>query len=115
MADILDTDKEAQEQKRKDEQEHERKKELQDIKDILSLPGGRRFYHRLISHCKTFHESFVVGMPDVTANNEGRRMVGNWLMTEMMDANPEAYFQMMREYRSMVTVKEIERKNQEEN
>lgn len=98
-----------------DEEKAERNKEIDDIKEVLRSAAGRRFYHRLIAHTKPFHESFVVGMNDVTANNEGRRMVGNWLLSELLDADPDRYFQMCREHKSQLVAKRIIEENKEKN
>jgi len=94
-----------------DKREHD--KQMEDIREVLALPAGRRFYHRLMGICRTFKESFVVGMSDVTANNEGRRSVGNWLLAEMLEADPERYFQMCREYKSEMVKKELIKKQEE--
>lgn len=97
-----------------DETKAERDKELDDVRDVLKTASGRRFYGRILEHCRPFTESYVVGMPDVTANNEGRRMVGNWLWSELLEADTEKWFQILRERKSALVVKEIARKNKEE-
>ena len=109
----IPTEEEAK--RKEDNQKNERSKELEDLKDVLKSPGGRRFIHRLITYTRPFSESYVVGMFDATANNEGRRMVGNWIMAEILDADPDRYFQMCREYKSQLVAKKIIEENKEEN
>ena len=106
------TDKDVE--KRVDEARAERNKELDDIREVVKTPAGRRFYARCLDRCKPFAESYVVGMPDCTANNEGRRMVGNWLWAELLDADPEKWFQILRERKGAMVVADITRKNKEE-
>lgn len=104
---------EEEQKKREDAAKREREKELEDIRFVLKSPEGRRVYYRLIDHCQPFKESYVVGMFDVTANNEGRRMVGNFLMAELLEADPERYFQMVREFKSAMVTKKIIEENRE--
>ena len=40
-------------------------------------------------------------------------MVGNWLWAELLDADAEKYFQMIRERKSALVVKEIAKENKE--
>ena len=59
-----------------DEISNERRKELEDIREVVKTAAGRRFYYRMIEYCRPFQESYVVGCFDATSNNEGRRIVG---------------------------------------
>lgn len=94
-----------------DEAKDERRKELEDIREVLKTPAGRRWYYRIIEHCRPFVESYVVGSFDCTANNEGRRMVGNWIWAELLEADAERWFQILREKKSSVVVKQIAQEN----
>ena len=114
MSDPMKVPTEADKQVEVDEQKDERRKELEDIREVVKSAAGRRFYYRIIEHCRPFNESYVVGMFDATANNEGRRMVGNWLWAELLDADAEKYFQMIRERKSALVVKEIAKENKGE-
>jgi len=70
-----------------------REDELADIAEILSTPSGRRFYRRLLGHCKTFesiwHPSALIH------HNAGRQDVGHFLLAEATEANPQAFVLMM--------------------
>ena len=103
----------AEEQENIDSDKREREKELEDLKFVLKSAEGRRVYRRMLSHCQTFHMSFVTGMPDITAFNEGRRSVGNFMLFELLDADPERYHQIMREFKSSLVAKEMIRENKE--
>jgi hypothetical protein len=113
MSDPLKIPTDADIELKVDEAKDERRKELEDIREVLKTASGRRWYYRIIEHCRPFTESYVVSMPDVTANNEGRRMVGNWIWAELLDADPDRWFQMLREKRSAVIVKQIAQENKE--
>ena len=69
--------------------------ELSDLLWVLGDIRGRRFVWGLLA--PTNELSFVSGMPDVTAFNEGCRNKANQLLSKVMDAKPEAYIQMMTE------------------
>ena len=101
-------------EKKEKEAEAERRKELEDIREVVKTPAGRRFYYRMIEYCRPFQESYVVGSFDCTANNEGRRIVGNWLWSELLDADAEKWFQILREHKSAMVVKKIQDENKGE-
>jgi hypothetical protein len=66
---------------------------------ILSIPDGREWILALLADCNVFEMSFVIGSPDMTAFNEGKRAVGNKLLTEITETFPDLYIKMMRERR----------------
>lgn len=72
-----------------------RDKELDDIRFILSTPQGRRVYWRLLSQFGIFKTSFTGN--STTFFNEGQRNAGLFLLSELNDADPEAYVLMMKE------------------
>jgi len=91
---------ETEEQKGRDEQaKRERIKELGDIRKVLSNPEGRRFFWRLLSKCGVFHASWV-GDVNQTLVNEGRRAIGMMFMDDLLEASPDAFLQMQREFKS---------------
>ena len=73
------------------------KEELADIRALIESPVGRRFFWRYLGICGINQESFVPGAPDSTAFNEGKRNIGNRLLSDIMEAKAEAYIQMMQE------------------
>ena len=102
MAEELDTFKRQELQKalalRALERERRRAKRAKDdLIEQLKTAGGRRVFWKHLSYAGYFTLSFVQGAPDATANNEGMRAVGMKMFADLMDAAPEAYFQMTRE------------------
>lgn len=73
------------------------RRHLDDIREIVSSPKGRRVLYRLLDESRITAASFVAGQPDVTNFNEGKRDIGIWLLTDLMKASPDAYAQMVRE------------------
>lgn len=78
---------------------HERLAEWdkEDLRSILAEKWGRRFIWGLLNKCNVYALSFVPGEQDSTAFNEGRRSIGNALLSRLMDVKPEAYIKMMNE------------------
>lgn len=72
-----------------------RMQELNDIRFICSHTQGRRLLWRLLSHCKTF-ESIWENSARIHYN-AGKQDVGHFVMSEIVEANPDLYFQMMAE------------------
>lgn len=69
--------------------------ELNDLRFILQTTQGRRFLWRLLSRCKAFHS---VWEPSAKIHyNSGQQDVGHFLMAEIVEANEEAFLQMMKE------------------
>jgi hypothetical protein len=75
--------------------ENERQQELQDIRTVLSSVSGRRLLWRIMEKCKTFSS---VWEPSAKIHyNAGQQDLGHFIMTEIVDANPDLLFKMMRE------------------
>lgn len=72
-----------------------RRKQLEDIRVILSDARGRRFYWRLLVECGIFKSSFTGN--NTTFFNEGRRDVGLVLLADLNEADPSAYLVMLDE------------------
>ena len=68
----------------------------EDLRTILKTKWGRRFVWRFMSIAGVFTQSFVPDSPEATAFNEGRRSIGNTLLRQVIDINPEAYLQMVK-------------------
>lgn len=72
-----------------------RELELNDMKNVLSTPYGRRFVWRILGHCKVF-ESIYHGS-SLIHYNSGKQDVGHYLLSEISDADQNALFKMMQE------------------
>ncbi len=66
---------------------------------ILSIQDGREWIWSLLADCNVFEMSFVIGSPDMTAFNEGKRAVGNKLLNEITNNFADLYVKMAREQR----------------
>lgn len=95
MSDLIDTSKQDKFSKR-DKLRLDR--ENNDIKKIVSIAEGRRFYWRLLGLCRTFKNSYTGN--STTFYNEGIRSVGLALLEMLMNAKPEAFAQMQQEFHS---------------
>ncbi len=73
-----------------------REQELNDIRYVLADRRGRRFFWQLLCGCRLFELSYTGNQND-TFFNEGMRNVGNKLIADLNDAEPEAYFTMLSE------------------
>lgn len=76
----------------------EQDQKLTDLKEILSLKAGRRLLWRYLSECGMFRTSFD-GNGSRVFFLEGMRNVGLIIHSEIVAADPEAYFLMMKEQR----------------
>lgn len=76
----------------------QRQLELDDLRWILSRPQGRRFMVRLLEFAGVYRTSFNPSS-GFMARDEGRRQVGLWAMSEIVEAAPKAdlYVQLLRE------------------
>jgi hypothetical protein len=93
-----------------------RDRELNDLRVILSTPEGRRLIWRILSEARIFHDGYTHGDAGYgTTYNCGRRSIGVWTLAEVMEAKPEAFMQMQREYNSEAKREEIEIKHKLEN
>ena len=92
-----------------------RDREINDNKKILAMPEGRRHFRRLLAIARIYIDGYVAGDSGYeTTYNCGRRSVGLWALSEMMEADPNAFMQMQREHASEAKREEIEEKEKEE-
>ncbi len=72
-----------------------REREINDIRQLLQSPHGRRFIWRLLDHCSVFRS---IWHPSAQIHcNAGRQDVGHFIMAEVTAANEDAFLQMMKE------------------
>jgi hypothetical protein len=74
-----------------------REQELNDFRHIMQTPEGRRWMWRMLGVTGVFRTSFTGN--STTFFNEGMRNIGLILMTDLNEACPERYQQMMNEAR----------------
>lgn len=93
MTDILDTTRlEKLDQKEKDK----RKREINDLKKLLSMPEYRRLLWRIWGEAGVYNDSFTGNSQ--TFYNEGRKSIGLWMLREAIAADPQAFAQIQSEY-----------------
>jgi len=83
----------------------DRQQELEELKDLLSRPGGRAFIWRLITECKVTTFGYC-GDNNQLNHQEGQRRVGGWVIAELDAADPKAYSKMRDEAVSRDIAKE---------
>jgi hypothetical protein len=76
-----------------------RRKELEDIKWLMAHPQGRRFVSRLLEEAGVNRTSFNHS-GSVMAFSEGKRHIGLFLTAEVLQAAPEGYFKLLKEYQA---------------
>jgi hypothetical protein len=67
------------------------KRELADLRAVLSLPEGRRWLWRVLEQTAAFRASYDPDNPIRMGFSEGRRSVGLWLLAELQLAAPDAF------------------------
>lgn len=74
--------------------------ELSEVKWVLSSKQGRNFIWRLLGRCGIYTQSFNQNN-SIMSFNEGKRSVGNEILVDINQADPEGFFTMMRENREL--------------
>jgi hypothetical protein len=93
------TDK-AQIKEAKKRDKFQRDTELDEVKWVLSSKKGRNYIWRLLGRCGIYTQSFHQNN-SIMSFNEGRRAVGNEVLIDINEADPDGYFAMMRENREL--------------
>lgn len=88
---------EAEREQRKTQSKAQEGLEIAQFREVLATPAGRAVLWRLLVRGRPFHTSFVAGLPDQTAFNEGRRDNALHLFNEIMRADPASYDAMREE------------------
>lgn len=104
--DILNLSAKRQEINKSDKRKKQR--EQNDIRKLLKLVEGRRFFSRLWAESGLTNSSFVPGNDSQTIFNEGQRNIGLWALDEIMAVKPDAFAQILREFRSEALSQEEE-------
>ncbi len=92
-----------------DKAKRKRDREINDVRVVASTPEGRRFLWRLLSEGKIFQDGYVHGDAGFgTTYNCGRRSIGVWALSELMEASPNTFLQMQNENASEAKREEIE-------
>jgi hypothetical protein len=74
-----------------------RRKELEDLRWLLGHPQGRRIGMRLLEEAGVYRSSFNHS-GSVMAFNEGKRHIGLFLTAEFLEASPDGFMKVLKEY-----------------
>jgi hypothetical protein len=88
--------------------EQKAEREQSDIRKVLAMPEGRRFFWRVLSKSKVFHTPWM-GDVNQTLVNVGQKEIGLFLLDELLKASPASFTQMQREAQSQIKNEEMER------
>lgn len=82
----------------------QRERELDDIKMVLASPQGRRFVYRLVAECRPF--SSVMDQSTARVHyNAGKQDFGHFILSEVAQAQPDAFVQLVQEAQRDATQK----------
>lgn len=76
-----------------------RRKELEDLRWWLGHPQGRRIAARLLEQTGLYRSSFNHS-GSVMAFQEGKRDIGLFIMSELLDASPDGYMKLLKEFKA---------------
>lgn len=82
--------------KARGQQKMDRDRELDDIKELMSLNSGRRFIWRLLCQCKTFGSVRCPSGSD-TYYSAGQQDIGHFLLSELAQADEMILGKLMME------------------
>jgi hypothetical protein len=105
--DPLESEKQKEDDRKK--RESTRKRELNDIRKVLSLPEGRRVIWRILGNCGMFRSPYTPKDTNATFVEIGKKEIGLQVLQDVTDAKPEAYYQM---YFESVNEKNEEKKQE---
>lgn len=89
------TSKKEEQVKRLENEKLEREILLNDVRHVLSSVQGRRFVWMILDMAGVYRSSFTGN--STTFFNEGARNIGLRVLSDVMDAKPEAFLQMQQE------------------
>ena len=89
------TSKKEEQEKRLENEKLEREILLNDVRHVLSSVQGRRFVWMILDMAGVYRSSFTGN--STTFFNDGARNIGLRVLSDVMDAKPEAFLQMQQE------------------
>lgn len=72
---------------------------LEFVKAAMDVEQGRAWFYDLLARCRVFNLPFNAD-PYITAFKCGELNVGNQVLSDIQDANPDQYVRMVREGRN---------------
>lgn len=95
--DALTRDPQAEAAEAQRKEQVKRQQEVEDIKWLMAHAPGRRFVTRLLEQTGLFRTSFHTS-GSVMSLNEGRKQVGYWAQSELIEIAPDAYLKLLKEF-----------------
>lgn len=74
--------------------------ELEDLKEVLKTGPGRRVFWRLLEKCRVY-ESIWTNSARIHYN-AGQQDLGHYIMAEIVEADEDAYFNMMKDNKQAI-------------
>lgn len=87
--------REAEDAEARQKAEAQRKSELDDLRDVLSMQSGYNVVFRILRYTR-FLESIWTANAEIH-KNAGKQEVGNWLFGEVIAAHPETLVELVKE------------------
>jgi len=107
---------ELEEQKKKADEKYRRRREneLNDLAKVLATVEGRRLVWRILAEAGLFRSTFAGNDPITQAHLEGKKDIGYFLMSGIMDGNVQKFVQMQSEHIAKLKQEETEEKKESE-
>jgi hypothetical protein len=83
--------------------EQHRFKELNDIRVVMNTREGRDMVWKLLKHCSLMASTYDKNNSDQSYKN-GKRDVAHYLVSEIIEADEELYFKMIKERKELDNV-----------
>lgn len=75
--------------------EAQRQAWLRNVRQVMKRQEGKELIYTLLERCQAFKQTYRPGDFDGTAFMEGRRSIGLQLLSEVLEAAPESYMQIL--------------------
>jgi len=98
---LVDISDEKNVKKADQKQKHKRTSDLLDLKEVLSTVPGRKTIWRILEKCGTFQSTFSTESLNM-GYLSGQQDIGHYIMSEIVQADEEALFTMMKENKEKV-------------
>jgi hypothetical protein len=95
---VVDASDEVEVKRLEQKDRDRRETELEDLKRLLAVSWGRRLAWRVLEKAGVHRTSFTGN--STTYFNEGARNIGCWFLSEIMEADLDAYLKMLKENRT---------------
>jgi len=100
MTDLIDPlDVDAAREALQEKAKAERDQQIEDLKWLMGHASGRRIATRLLAKTGYRHTPFHTN-GSTMAFKAGEQNIGLWLEAELLEASPDGYFRLLKEYKA---------------